>query len=161
MSTRGAQVATQRLVTKAAEQKGWLREHTNVKLHGSSPEHTALRELIGRLGPEKLLARKLSEVERQAAGVDATTLADELGLKQLVIEVGRLPGGVGGRPRHFLKVRDQLTAEICLEWEEPRDQRNTNPAAQNKGEETDALTRKLHGGGDEGGSSTASTPRQR
>ena len=149
-------------MTSAAERRGWLREHTHVKLHGSSAEHDALRQVLDDLGPANLLARKLAEVENLKAGLHAgSTLAEELGLRELVIEVGRMPGGVGAVPRYFLKVRNQRTAEICLEWEEPRDQRRTNPA-QHKGEEGDALTRKLHeGGGSEcGGSSSAtSTPR--
>ena len=39
-----ASVATQHLVTKAAEQRGWLRDHTCVRLHGSGPEHDAVRK---------------------------------------------------------------------------------------------------------------------
>ena len=156
----------QKLVTSAAERRGWLREHTHVKLHGSSAEHESLRHVLDNLGPANLLARKLAEVENLKAGLHAgSTLAEELGLRELVIEVGRMAGGAAAVPRYFLKVRNQRTAEICLEWEEPRDQRRTNPA-QHKTEEGDALTRKLHEGGPEGGgskcggsSSATSTPR--
>lgn len=159
-----ATMASQRQVTQAAERRGWLREHTYVKLHGESEEHTAIRQVLEELGPSKLLARKLEEVDRNKAGVDSMTLERQLGLLELVVEVGRLPGGVGARPRHFLRVRNQRTAEICLEWEEPRDQRNTNPVGR-EGHEADALTRKLHAGDGAGGgasrpsSSVSSTPR--
>ena len=38
-------MAAQAAVTKAAEQRGWLRDHTYVKLHGDSEEHKALIKL--------------------------------------------------------------------------------------------------------------------
>ena len=153
----------QRLGTAAAEQRGWLREHMHVRLHGSSGEHERLRRLLEDVGIAKVLARKLGEVERQKAGLDAHTLEEELSLAALVLDVGRVHGGVGARPRHFLRVRNQSTGEICLEWEEARDQRTTNPAGR-EGEECDALTRKLHDGDGGGGSasgysSATSTPR--
>ena len=123
--------------------------------------------MLDEIGPGKLLARKLAEVERKKAGVDASTLAEELQLKALVLEVGPLPGGVGGKQRHYLRVRDAVTGEICLEWSESRDQRAMTVG--DRGHEEDRLTRRLHdGGAGESGSqhgsqcgsmSLASTPR--
>ena len=140
-----AAVAAQQLTTEAAEHRGWLRENTHVVLHGQSEEHKALRQHIELVGIKKLLMSKLEETERLQAGVEGETIARRLGLRSLVIEVGRLNGGAGAKPRHFLRVRNQESGEICLTWEEPSGQRATNPAGR-AAAEADGLTRKLHGG---------------
>ena len=130
-----------KLHERAALEKSWLREHTHVRLTGDSEEHKKLRLLLDDLGPQKLIARKLAEVERMQAGLDADTIADELGLQALAIEVGRL--GKPNKPRFSLKVRDQVTGQICLEWQQPSDDRRTHPAAS---KDQDPLTQKLHSG---------------
>ena len=89
-------------------------------------------------------ARRLAALTRAsppAAVTESQTIADELGLHALVVEAGPIVGGAGAKVRHFLKVHDVDTGEECLYWEEPRDQRTTEP---DKATDTDALTKKLH-----------------
>jgi hypothetical protein len=138
--------AAQRTEQTQALQRGWLRDHTHVRLHGSSQEHRALQTLIDEVGAGEVLKRKLAEADRVKAGVDQQSLEEELGLRALHIEVGTLGGGSGGRHRHFLRVRNTETAEICLLWEEPTDQRSTNPAGHSAHPGNSAFTQKLHGG---------------
>ena len=58
------------------------------------------------------------------------TIAEELGLSDLVLEVGTQPSAVTtALPLHYLRVRDCSTAEICLEWHEPHDKRITDPSS--------------------------------
>ena len=57
----------------------------------------------------------------------------------------RMPGGAHAKPRHFLRVRNQASGEICLEWSESRDQRAMDVG--DRGHEEDRLTRRLHDGG--------------
>ena len=126
----------------AAEERAWQRTHVQMKMHGTTPEHQRIAKMLQDLGPEKLMIRKLTEAERLIGGTDTATLAEQLGLVNLVIEVGNQPAApVTKNPLRYLRVRDTSTGEICLEWDEPHDKRVTDP----KGGDVDALTQKLHG----------------
>ena len=151
-----AGVAARQRGTDEANQRAVLRDQISVKLHGQSGEHSRLRTLLDDIGPLKLLRRKLEEVERKQSGVDASTLEQTLDLQALLIETGPLGAGgsATGRVRHFLRVRDTVTGEIALYWEEPRETRETKPTASDNGK----LTRRLHDGEAAGGDG-GSTPR--
>ena len=158
-----ATVKMQRLSTQAATERAWLNTHTHLTLRGTTKEHERLQRLLTELGPGKLLERKLTEVERLKGGLETHTIADQLDLKVLTVEAGVINGGSKSRPRHYLRVKDTDTGEICLEWETPTDQRLTDPSARDTSE-TDALTRRLHGSieereGSNASSSRPSTPR--
>ena len=161
-----ASVRAQKLSVEAAELRSWLRSHTHVKLNGIGEEHQRLAHLLEKMGPKKLLERKLAEAERLSKGLDDVSLADELQLDALVIEVKKVAGGVGAKPRHILRVRDMTTAEICLEWEEPRE-RPTDPAGETEDSPGSTLMRKLHttrfalDTGSQGGSSSCSAASSR
>lgn len=152
-----ASMAAQKLLSNEAMRRGWLRENTHVRLHGpdDSAEHKALRLMLERLGPAALLKRKLEEVDRKKAGIDATTIESELKLAALVIEVGRVAGGVGSKPRHYLVVRNVETGEICLRWEEAETRSTDYDVASERAK----LTRSLHDAEAQPTSSALSSPR--
>ena len=153
-----ATVKMQRLSTQAATERAWLNKHTHIKLKGNTAEHRKLQQLLTDLGPGKLLERKLTEVERLKGGLETHTIAEQLELKVLTLEAGVTNGGSKCRPRHYLRIKDVDTGEICLEWETPTDQRLTDPAMRDASE-TDALTRRLHGSIEEREGSIASSSR--
>lgn len=150
-----ATVKSQRLNERAAHFRASMRDSAGVTIQGAvegatdgtAGERERLARMLRDIGPAKLLARKLSEVDRIKAQVDSQLLSDELGLSQLVIETGPMPGAAGSKVRHYLRVRDSSTGEICLEWSAPRNGRVTDPSGNPGagGEGHDAFTKKLHG----------------
>jgi hypothetical protein len=139
-----AGVMSRQVLDAEAQQRAQLRDKISVRVHGHSAEHARLRTLVEELGPLKLLHRKLEEVNRKQSGDDSDTIEQSLRLTALSVETGKLgASSVGGRPRHYLRVRDTVTGEIALYWEEPRDARETKPSETYQGK----LTRTLHDGG--------------
>ena len=93
--------------------------------------------------------------ELEGRSIDATTIESELKLAALVIEVGRVAGGVGSKPRHYLVVRNVETGEICLRWEEAETRSTDYDVASERAK----LTRSLHDAEAQPTSSALSSPR--
>lgn len=134
-------VVAQKAAAKAAVRRGWLRDHTHVQLTGEGEEHDRLRAYLKVVGPTQLLARAHASARRAEASQKELSLAAELGLKRLVIEVGTAPAVAESKGEDFLRICDTESGAICLYWEPARDGRVTDPSSS---QHLDSLTKKLH-----------------
>ena len=115
------------------------------ELMGDSDEAARLRALLASLGPARLLQQL-----RASGGVQA--MREKARLEHLTFELGDVGLGashavyadVKEEPRHFMRVRDARTREVCMYWEEPERLRSTDPSRQ-QNIHLDKLTRELHG----------------
>ena len=144
-----------------AKQRNW---EQHAYLTGDSEEHTRIRTALGNYGPAKLLTMLKSRAELKSFERDNK-------LERLKIEVGALPlapsetgDNVKSPPRYFLRIRDRVSGEQCLYWEEPVVTRATDPARNTKQDkftrQVEAAARALDGvstSSSHCGSSTASS----
>ena len=129
------------------------------KAEGIAGERARLALMLQTVGPGMVMERLVNQEDRLLKQIDFQTLSEELRLNILSIETGTLSGSEGGKPRHFLRVRDSSTGEIALEWNEPSNGRSCESGGDTRmGGGLDSFTKKLHGPQRGAPRSGASTP---